>query len=254
MDEKLNWIIENFANSGEIFFDGKRNTIKIFPYRDGIINVKSFKIPIILNGIIYKYFRKSKARRSFENANLLFSKGIGTPKPIAFKENFKGILLRDSYYVCEHLEHDFIFENIFHDLPNLDKDKMLRGIAQFTFNLHEKGIEFLDHSQANTLIKIDSEGNYKFFLVDLNRMKFHDSISFETRMKNMHKLTPDKEMIRVISNEYAKLYGQSEEKVFNALWKYTQDFFNYFNKKQALKKKIKFWKNSLKSIKVTFYV
>jgi hypothetical protein len=26
--------------------------------------------------------------------------------------------------------------------PHLDKDKMLRGIAQFTFKLHEEGIEF----------------------------------------------------------------------------------------------------------------
>jgi hypothetical protein len=36
---------------------------------------------------------------------------------------------------------------------------MLRGIAQFTFKLHEEGIEFLDHSQANTLVKVDADGN-----------------------------------------------------------------------------------------------
>jgi hypothetical protein len=242
MDEELQAIIKNFSQTGTIFFGGKRNTIKTFSYNGEIINIKSFKIPIILNGFIYKYFRKSKAKRSFENASILSEKGIGTPKPIAYKENFKGILLRDSYYVSEHLNHDFTFESIFHDIPSLDKQKMLRGIAQFTFKLHEEGIEFLDHSQANTLVKVDASGNYNFYLVDLNRMKFHTAMSFEKRMRNMHKLTQDEKMIQVISNEYAKLYGQPEEKVYATLLQYTQEFYTYFNKKQALKKRLKFWK------------
>jgi len=108
--------------------------------------------------------------------------------------------------------------------------------------LHEKGIEFLDHSPGNTLIKKNAEGNYDFFLVDLNRMEFHDSMTFEMRMKNLCRLTPVKEMVRVMSNEYAKLYGESEQKIFNTLWKYTSDFQEQFHRKKRLKKKLKFWK------------
>jgi hypothetical protein len=119
---------------------------------------------------------------------------------------------------------------------------MLRGIAQFTFKLHEEGIEFLDHSQANTLVKVDVDGNYNFYLVDLNRMKFHTTMSFEKRIRNMHKLTPDEKMIHIISNEYAKLYGQPEEKVFSTMMQYTKEFYTHFYKKQALKKRLKFWK------------
>lgn len=242
MNEELNTIIQNFENSGEIFADGKRNKIKIFHYQGLIINIKSFKIPILINGIIYKYFRKSKAKRSFENANFLIQKGIGTPKPIAFYENFSGVFLKQSYYVCEHLKPDFVFKNIFENLPNLDEEKMLIGITQFTYNLHENGIEFLDHSPGNTLIKIDSLGNYDFFLVDLNRMNFHENMSFDIRMKNLRKLTPSKEMTQIISKEYARLCNKSETEVFEALWLQTSTFQHKFLRKQAMKKKLIFWK------------
>jgi hypothetical protein len=79
-------IIQNFNNSGLIFGDGNRNIIKIFDLNSTKVNVKSFKKPHLLNSIIYKYIRKSKARRSFEYANRLLENQIGTPQPIAYFE------------------------------------------------------------------------------------------------------------------------------------------------------------------------
>lgn len=75
-------------------------------------------------------------------------------------------------------------------------------------------------------------------------MEFHDSMSFEMRMKNLCRLTPVKEMVAVMSNEYSKLYSESEEKTFETLWKYTTDFQEKFYRKKRLKKKLKFWKSN----------
>ena len=110
--------------------------------------------------------------------------------------------------------------------------------------MHEKGIEFLDHSPGNTLIKKTVEGKYDFFLVDLNRMEFHDTMDFDFRMKNLSHLTPKKDMVAVMSNEYSKLYtAQTEEEIFEKMWFYTNDFQVRFAKKRLLKKKLKFWKS-----------
>ena len=88
------------------------------------------------------------------------------------------------------------------------------------------------------------EGNYDFFLVDLNRMNFHDTMDFDSRMKNLSHLTPKKEMIAVMSNEYSKLYpAQSEAEIFGKMWFYTNDFQERFARKRRLKKKLKFWKS-----------
>jgi putative AlgH/UPF0301 family transcriptional regulator len=110
--------------------------------------------------------------------------------------------------------------------------------------LHESGVEFLDHSPGNTLIKKVAEGKYEFFLVDLNRMNFHDQMDFEQRMKNLSRLTPQKGMIATMSNEYAKWYpAKTEAEIFEKMWFCTEEFQEKFFKKQRLKKKLKFWKS-----------
>ncbi|MRX70162.1 hypothetical protein SAMN06265349_101839 [Flavobacterium resistens] len=234
--------IKNFDSEGELFGYGVRNKIKLIPVNGKTINIKSFKIPNIINKIAYKYFRKSKARRSFEYATILLEKGIGTPMPIAFLENFNFIGLKDSYYVSEHLVTELTYRELV-EIPDYpDRDNILRQFTKFSFDLHEKGIEFLDHSPGNTLIKKRDEGKYDFFLVDLNRMNFHEFMPFEMRMKNLCRLTPLKEMVAVMSNEYAKYYPESEQKIFDTLWKMTADFQEQFYRKKRLKKKLKFWK------------
>lgn len=237
-------IINNFQTSGELFGNGDRNKIKLFDFNGKTINIKSFKIPNIVNKIAYKYFRKSKARRSFEYATILLEKGIGTPEPIAFLENFNFIGLKDSYYVSEHLVTELTYRELV-EIPNYpDHENILRQFTKFCFDLHEKGVEFLDHSPGNTLIKKISEDQYDFFLVDLNRMNFHDFMSFEQRMDNFRRLTPKKEMIAVMSNEYAKFYSdKTEAEIFEKMWNATTHFQEEFARKKRLKKKLKFWKS-----------
>src|SRR4051812_46092901 len=104
--------INSFNNEGILFGNGQRNIIKLFTLNDKTINIKSFKIPNLINKVAYKYFRKSKAKRSFEYATILLSKGIGTPQPVAFLENFNLLGLKDSYYVSEHLVTELTFREL----------------------------------------------------------------------------------------------------------------------------------------------
>jgi hypothetical protein len=239
----LTSIIDNFNTSGLLFGDGNRNVIKLFDLGDKIINIKSFKPPHLINSIIYKYFRKSKARRSFEFANVLLKKNIGTPQPMAYFENTTFLGLKDSYYISEHLQCDLTFRELV-QIPDFPENEIiLRQFTRFSYDLHKKGIEFLDHSPGNTLIKKGNNGGYDFYLVDLNRMLFHEKMNFNTRMKNLCRLTPKKEMIAIMSNEYAKISGESEQLIFQTLWKMTSDFQMKYYKKKRLKKKLMFWKN-----------
>jgi hypothetical protein len=102
--EILRFIKEFNSDLGTVFGSGDRNVIKLFDLNGQTINIKSFKVPNIVNKVAYKYFRKSKAKRSFEYATILLENGIGTPQPLAYYENYNSIGLRDSYYVSEHLE------------------------------------------------------------------------------------------------------------------------------------------------------
>lgn len=234
--------ITHFKDTGILFGDGKRNKIKLFELNDRTINIKSFKAPNLINKIVYNYFRKSKARRSFEFATILLEKGIGTPQPIAYFENYDFVGLNDSYYISEHLQCDLTFRELVEIPDYLDHSNILRQFIRFSFELHEKGIEFLDHSPGNTLIKNLYNGNYAFYLVDLNRMEFHSEMSFESRMKNLSRLTPKREMVLIMSEEYAKLYSKPFDEVFEKMWGYTKEFQEKYHRKRRLKKKLFFWK------------
>lgn len=234
--------IINFSSLGKDFVIGKRNSIKLFELENLTVSIKSFKKPNLINKIAYRYFRKSKARRSFEYASKLIEMQIGTPQPVAFFENYNVVGLNESYYVCEHLENVFEFREIVQNEAFENRNFIIRKFTQFTFEMHEKGIEFLDHSPGNTLIRKNSDENYSFFLVDLNRMQFHKTIDFQTRMKNLSKITHKKDMIEIMSNEYATLSGEKETIVFETMWKLTADFQFRFHRKKRIKKKLKFWK------------
>jgi hypothetical protein len=242
IEEEIIGLIKNFNTSGLLFGDGNRNIIKLFDVASLKVNVKSFKKPHLLNSIIYNYFRKSKARRSFEYANRLLENEIGTPQPIAYFEKTSFFGLKQSYYVSEHLACDLTFRELV-QIPEFPENEIiLRQFIRFTFLLHQKGIEFLDHSPGNTLIRKNNIGSYDFFLVDLNRMTFHKKMAFEVRMKNLCRLTNKEEMVKTMSNEYAIVSGESEDIIFQTLWKMTTDFQNQYFRKRRLKKKLKFWK------------
>ncbi|TWO32682.1 Kdo domain containing protein [Seonamhaeicola sediminis] len=221
---------------------GKRNVIKIVNFNGVNINIKAFKIPNIINQVAYSFFRNSKAQRSFEYANKLIDMGVGTPRPMAYFEFKSGILFKKSFYVSQQLDCDYTYRELIHDFDIPDYDNILRAFTRFTFGLHEKGIHFLDHSPGNTLIK-KNKSEYNFYLVDLNRMNF-GVLDFETRIKNFARLTKHKPMVEVMSDEYAKCYGEDYNKVFSLMWKETQAFQERFNRKKRLKKKLKFWKST----------
>jgi hypothetical protein len=236
-------IVANFNNLGENFVMGNRNVIKIFKLNNNTtINIKSFKKPNLINKIVYRYFRKSKGRRSFEHASKLIKMQIGTPQPIAYYEKFDFIGLKESYYACEHLQNVFEFREIVQNEAFINREEIIRQFIQFTFQMHQIGVEFLDHSPGNTLIRDNNNGNYTFYLVDLNRMKFHDTIDFHTRMKNLSKITHKKDMIAMMSNEYARLFEVNEVLVFESMWKLTEDFQIRYYRKKRIKKSLKFWK------------
>lgn len=227
--------VNNFKTDGILFIKGHRNVIKLFNLEGTTLNIKSFKKPNFINQIAYRYFRKSKARRSYEFANILLKKNIGTPQPIAYFERFNLFGITDSYYICEHLKHDLTYRDLVIQPNYKNHEEILREFTRFTWDMHEKGIYFKDHSPGNTLI-VENNNTYEFYLVDLNRMSF-TKLDFKARMKSFARLTPKKEMVRIMSDEYAKLSEEDFEKTYQLMWYYTNQFRERSKRKKRIKQK-----------------
>ena len=234
---KLSKLIYQFDTIGTLFGNGDRNIIKTVDFEDKVLNIKSFKVPNLINQIAYQYFRKSKARRSFEFATILREKGIGTPEPVAYFEFKNGLGFGNSFYISEHESPDLTYRELVHQPDYPGHEEILRAFTRFTYNLHEHEVEFQDHSPGNTLIFVEEE-DIKFSLVDLNRMKFKP-LNFDQRMYNFRRLTPKKAMVEIMSDEYAKLIKKPKSEVFELMWEYTSEFQRKFHLKQKRKRKLK---------------
>ncbi|MGB5654768.1 MAG: lipopolysaccharide kinase, partial [Robiginitalea sp.] len=148
---QLQSAIDGFGKNPDFVTRGDRNVIKKVGIDGEYYNIKRFKTPGFLQGLVYQFLRKSKARRSFEYASRLIGLGVNTPFPVCYSEIFSAGL-KESYYISKHLEYNFDFRVLNHNPKWPNRNEILRQVAQFTFNLHENHINFLDHSPGNTLI------------------------------------------------------------------------------------------------------
>ena len=234
-EDKVLEIIDAFGHSGKTYWK-KRNTIKVFEVGDKKWNVKSFQVPHLVNRFAYKYIRKSKARRSFEHAEILLKKGILTPKPIGYIEFSEPIGLTSSFYISQNLSYDFDFgEFIDNEFP--DRENILNQFTEFTYQIHENNIHHFDHSKGNTLICRTSEGQYDFYLIDLNRMRFEE-MTYEKRIDNFNRLSLTPDMIQIVGKKYASLIGQDEQKVIEDINKSCEKYKEFTHRKRRWKKRV----------------
>lgn len=196
-----------FDKEGTMIYDGRRNKLKSFSVNGIEINVKSYRVPILINRIAYTWFRKSKARRAFEYGNKIIEKGFRTPNPIAYIETYKSNLLHRSFFISLHTPldgHMRIFND--GDTTNEGKEELIKEFAQFTAKLHESGILHSDYSPGNILYeKIAESGDhqYDFSLVDINRMEFRP-VSVEEGCENFSRMRGNDEFFKLFATYYAE--------------------------------------------------
>lgn len=166
----LKMLPSQFENEGKTIYKS-RNELKLFVQDGYHLNVKRYRRPIFVNRIAYTFFRKSKARRAYENALVLKSNGFETPTPVAFLEIAKHGLLMDSYFVSIHSPYQRLFREFADCSSIVGRESIIREFGVMLARLHETGILHLDLSVGNILFDILPDGCH-FSLVDLNRMKF----------------------------------------------------------------------------------
>ncbi len=221
-----------FASSEKILFK-QRNVLKLVEYNGKRYAIKSFKKPNFINQIAYRYFKKSKARRSYENSVMLEKKGVNTAKPIGYFEE-DGLLFGKSYYISEYFDFDFEIRAVLKDKNFPDKEEILKEFMFFTCNLHQKSVYHVDYSPGNILVK-KIEKKYQFFIVDVNRMRFVD-FDIDLRMKSISKLTFDKDDGDLMIKYYS-FFSKIDSKILSKKYNfYIKKQKQYLENKKKLKK------------------
>jgi glycosyltransferase involved in cell wall biosynthesis len=206
-----------FDKQGETIHSG-RNTIKIFDVENEKWVVKSFQLPNVVNRFVYGIFRKSKARRSYEYALKLLSLGISTPHPIGYYEQKIFFLFDKSFYVSVMSECNHRFEELIRDVNFPDREKILKAVARFTAELHEKGVLHSDYSAGNILFSHTND-DIDIELIDLNRLKF-GKISKVAGCRNFERLNLEPGALKIMAEEYAVARGFDKQECVELVLQY----------------------------------
>jgi len=234
LESFLNRLPDFFEKEGKTIYKG-RNEIKVFEEGGLLLNVKSYRKPIFINRIIYTLIRKSKARRAFENALEVISRGFDTPKPVAYIEERTGGLLNRSFFVSIQCPYTRLFRE-FADYSDISgREDIPFALGQYVAKMHQAGILHLDLSIGNILFEKEDTGIY-FSLVDLNRMKFC-SIDATTGCKNFERLRGNSDFFRILANSYASVLGFDSDTCLKKILFFNAKSVERFTRRQLKKQK-----------------
>ncbi|MFQ6083030.1 MAG: lipopolysaccharide kinase InaA family protein [Candidatus Aminicenantia bacterium] len=137
---------------------------------------------------IKSLFFPSKTAKSWRAANRLLELEIPTSFPVAFLEKRDLGFLKEGFFITEELNdvqeirHLFRSSNFSHRMKQL-----ISSLANYIIVCHKRGVLHLDLSDGNLLVS-EEDGNFKFYLIDVNRIKFKRNIRLLSRIKNLIRL------------------------------------------------------------------
>ena len=157
LEEFIVSIPERFQrNEGTVIHQG-RNELRKMEYNGKEYVIKSFHSPHLINRFVYGIFRPSKAKRSYDHAEMLLKIGVGTPQPVGYMNIRSGLLFDKSYYISLLSTCPYIYDNLFTQQFDY-AEEVFRAIGKVTARLHEHGYAHKDYGRANILFQKTPNG------------------------------------------------------------------------------------------------
>lgn len=195
------------TQQGQLLYDG-RNQIRLFEHEGTKLVVKRYKRHDMAKRVVYTFFRKNKARRSYENAQSLRSRGFQTPQEIAYLEERQAGWIVQVYYVCLYTQAQPIRPRLIEQTP-FDMS-LATAYAHFVVSLHEAGVLHRDLNPTNVLFT-EQSGTFSFEVIDINRMQFFDGpVPQAECMENLTLFWWFTDVYRFVLQEYAKERGWTD--------------------------------------------
>lgn len=220
----------------EEVYCNRRNTVEKIRLKDKLFVLKKYKRPALINCLIYTWFRKSKARRAFEYAELFLQRGIETAAPVAYIEIKKNGFFHTGYFLSEFLPYPLVADANKTDMSQEEKDKLMYDLVLFTLKLHLNKVLPLDYNPKNIFYHKEND-KYNFALIDINRLKLGKVPGIRQSMNGFSQLgIPASDFTKVLP-WYADRRGfDLEECIFFTLfsrlkWKKQRQFKNYIKSK-----------------------
>lgn len=188
----------------------RRNIVERVKAHDGFeVIVKRFKPVGFIKGLIYTFFRKSKARLAYENALYLLSQGVDTAFPIAYIEERRMGIFHAGYFISSYLPYDTVKDMFMPEkVSEAERAEIQRELVAFLVDLHSRGIVPRDFNMDNIFYHRDADsGRLTFSLIDINRLGIGCHPTLSDAMKSLAQLGVNVWVLRDFVGCYHALTG-----------------------------------------------
>ena len=151
-------------------------------------------------------FRPSRAWRSWQAGQHLASRGVPTPKNLAFIARrrkpwfspFQGVLPHETYLITvKQPNSTTLFDHLYRVAPTLEGhglraevDRLTSSLASLVRMMHDRSLSHRDLKASNILIRQDAApGENPFTLIDLVGVRLQDPLPMHRRVQNLARLS-----------------------------------------------------------------
>jgi tRNA A-37 threonylcarbamoyl transferase component Bud32 len=181
--------MDSLMNNGQIFKNGNTCYVSRINWNGKDIVVKRYNHKGLIHSLRHT-IKGARAKRCWLNGHRLLMLGIATPKPLAFIEEYHGLLVWKSYLITEYVQGQMLYDFLRdRDVSEEQRLKVTQQIRELLDKLEKHRIVHGDLKHTNILI---SEGNP--VLTDLDAMQIYafGSIYKIKRAKDSYFLSADK--------------------------------------------------------------
>lgn len=148
--------------------------------------------------------RGTKARRAFDAAAWLRTRGVGTPRPLACLEHWEGRRLAGSWLITEFVESCRDFKTILVEYYRTGTEcavivETLEKVARAIRRMHDAGFQHRDLGNQNILLADDGDG---VLFMDLNRGRMKTPFRLSDRGRDLSRITLPSDLRRVFLDMY----------------------------------------------------
>lgn len=160
--------IDSLMDGGEILKRGNTCYVSRLTWNGRDVVAKRYNHKGLVHSVRHT-IKRSRARRGWLHAHRLGMLGISTPKPLAYVEQRKGLLVWKSYLVTEYVKgqklYDFLRDN---ERGEEERSKVIQQVKDLLDKLGKYRITHGDLKHTNILVTDDG-----LVLTDLDGMRVH---------------------------------------------------------------------------------
>lgn len=178
-------------------FGQTRNKVTLIEFRGRRYVIKQYGRSGFLKRLIYS-LSSSKARKAFDNATLLETRGFSTASPVCCLESLTGSgMIRDSWFVSTFVDKNMIGDFRNPELSEIQRRILMEALSRYMLRLHSASILPLDFNVGNIFYRgkpsfyenpASPDDIEDFWLIDINRMSHDRKPGFRRAMKSFDQL------------------------------------------------------------------